>query len=176
MSSGTVIRLESDSCLVLCDGEVLRCTLPGKWRQQRRGQPRPIAVGDRVAIDLKPGGDAVVETIGERTGGVLCRKVAGARSRRGAEERQVEQVVAANVDQLVIVASVADPPLNRRLIDRLAVSGEHGELDVVLCINKVDLARPPGYRPALDLYASLGYGVLATSAATGSEALSVSSM
>ena len=166
MPPGTVIHLESASCVVLSGGEAIRCTLPGKWRL-RPDRARPVAVGDRVTVALKPNGDAVVEAIGERTGGVLCRTVAGARSRRGAEERQVEQVVAANVDQLVIVASVADPPLNRRLIDRLAVSGEHGELDVVLCINKVDLARPPAYRPALDLYGSLGYGVLATSAATG---------
>jgi len=156
---GTVIRLDTASCLVLCNGETVRCTLPGKWRLRRRDRPRAIAVGDVVTFTVPPDGDAVVGEAGERHGGVLARKAAG--------DRNVQQIVAANVDQLVVVASIEEPPLNRRLVDRLAVSGEHGEMDVVVCLNKLDLVDPAVVEPVLAVYAGLGYGILATSVVTG---------
>jgi len=165
MPIGTVIRLDTASCLVLCDGEPVRCALPGKWRLARGSGTRPMAVGDRVVVSLRRRGDAVVRSIEPRHGGKLSRKAAG--------DRDLEQVVAANVDQLVAVVSAAEPPLSRRLLDRLVVSGEHGELDVVVCINKLDLVDPATVEPVLALYRGLGYGAVGTSAVagTGIEAL-----
>lgn len=159
MPVGTVIRLDTASCQILCDGETVRCTLPGKWRLRRREQSRLIAVGDVATIAVKASGDAVVESVAERHGGVLCRKAAG--------DRNVQQVVAANVDQLIVVASIEQPALSRRLLDRLIVSGEHGELDVVVCINKADLVDAARIEPVLEVYRRLGYGALATSAQCG---------
>ncbi|HPD14599.1 MAG TPA: ribosome small subunit-dependent GTPase A [Planctomycetota bacterium] len=137
----------------------MRCSLPGKWRLRKGAQTRPIAVGDRVRFSLLPSGEGVVEGVEPRKGGKLSRKAAG--------EREAEQVVAANVDQLVVVASVAEPELNRRLLDRLVVSGEHGGLDVAVCLNKIDLADAAAYEPVLELYRRLGYRALATSAVSG---------
>ena len=159
MPSGTVIRLDTASCLVLCGGDTVRCTLPGKWRLTHRNQARPIAVGDRVAVAVQPTGEGVVERIEPRHGGKLARKVAG--------ERHLEQVVAANVDQLVVVASTGQPPLNRRLLDRLIVAGERGELDIVLSLNKIDLVAAERFEPVLEVYRRLGYQALATSATDG---------
>jgi len=159
MPIGTVIRLDTASCLVGTDAAPVRCTLPGKWRLTHRNQARPIAVGDRVAYTIQPTGDGVVERVEPRHGGKLARKTAG--------ERSIEQVVAANVDQLVVVAAVADPPLNRRLLDRLAVSGEHGELEIVVCLNKTDLVPAEHLEPTLAVYRALGYRAIATSATQG---------
>ena len=159
MPTGTVIRLDTASCLVLCDRETVRCGLPGKWRLTHRNKARPIAVGDRIAITLQPDGDAVIDRIEPRHGGRLSRRAVG--------ERDIEQVVAANVDQLVVVVSADQPPLNRGLLDRLAVSGEHGELDVAVCLNKIDLADPAPFERVLDVYRRLGYAAAATSATTG---------
>jgi len=159
MPTGTVIRLDTASCLVLCDRETVRCSLPGLWRLTHRNKARPIAVGDVVQIARQPKGDAVVESIEPRHGGKLSRKAAG--------ERDVEQVVAANVDQLVAVVSADEPPLNRRLLDRLVVSGEHGELAVAVCINKVDLVDAAAMEPVLGAYRRLGYAAVGTSAASG---------
>jgi len=159
MPRGTVIRVDTASCLVLCDGKTVRCRFPGKWRLARSNETRPVAVGDRVTLSLLATGDGVVETVEPRQGGLLSRKAAG--------DRLAEQVVAANVDQLVVVVSVDEPPLNRRLLDRVVVSGEHGELDVVICLNKIDLADPATFQPLLDLYQRLDYRALATSALTG---------
>ncbi len=79
MPTGKVIRLDTASCLVLCDGEAVRCTLPGKWRLARRTEARPIAVGDLVTLAREPTGDAVVERVEPRHGGKLSRKAAGDR-------------------------------------------------------------------------------------------------
>jgi len=159
MHSGVVIRLDSASCIVRCDGLDLRCALPGKWRLTRRSQTRPIAVGDRVRLSLQPTGEGALEGIEPRRAGKL--------SRRAASERGLEQVVAANVDQLVAVAAAADPPLNRGLLERLLVSAEHGEMGAVVCLNKADLAQPGQLDGLLAVYRRLGYAALAASAVTG---------
>ncbi|HUT36232.1 MAG TPA: ribosome small subunit-dependent GTPase A [Planctomycetota bacterium] len=159
MPTGVVIRLDTASCIARCEGRDVRCAFPGKWRLSRRHQTRPIAVGDRVQLALQPTGEGVLEGIEPRRGGKLSRKAAG--------NRDVEQVVAANVDQLVIVAAAAKPPLNRGLLDRLAVSAEHGDLDAVVCLNKIDLAQPGEFEGLLAVYRRLGYTALATSAVRG---------
>ncbi len=156
---GVVIRLDSEFWIVRCEGQTLRCSLPGRWRLPKRGQTRPIAVGDRVRFSVAAAGEGVIEGIEPRGAGKLSRKVAG--------DRDVEQVVAANVDQLVVVVAAADPPLNRGLLDRLVVSGERGELRVTVCLNKIDLVDAAAFEPLLALYRRLGYDALATSALTG---------
>jgi len=159
MPLGIVIRLDTAACVVLCDGETIRCPLPGRWRLTRRDQPRAIAVGDRLDVSVTPTGEGLLGTIHPRQGGVLARRAAG--------DRDVQQVVAANVDQLIAVVAAEDPPLNRRLLDRLIVSGEHGELGIVVCINKMDLVEPGSFQSLVELYRKLGYRAFATSAVTG---------
>jgi ribosome biogenesis GTPase len=159
MPRGKVIRLDTASCQVLCNGEALRCELPGLFRLKRRGGVRPIAVGDEVTFSRQETGDGRVETVEPRHGGILSRRAAGG--------RDVQQVVAANVDQLIVVGSLVEPPLNRRLLDRLIVSGEHGEMDAAVCINKADLCEAAAIEPVLSVYRNLGYPAVATSAVTG---------
>jgi ribosome biogenesis GTPase len=156
MPIGTVIRLDTATCLVLAEGQTLRCAYPGKWRLGRGDEALPAAVGDRVAFSLHPTGDGVIESVEPRRSGVLSRKAAG--------DSEAEQVVAANVDQLVVVVSADEPPLNRKLLDRLIVSGEHGDLAIAVCLNKIDLADPARFEPVLALYRRLGYRALSTSA------------
>ncbi|MFW6163510.1 MAG: ribosome small subunit-dependent GTPase A [Planctomycetota bacterium] len=159
MPIGTVIRLDTASCQVLCERQTVRCPLRGKWRLTHKNKPRPIAVGDRVTISLRDDSEGFIERVEPRTGGKLSRKAAG--------HREIEQVVAANVDQLVVVMAAAQPPLNRGLLDRLVVSGDHGDLGVAVCINKIDLVDPQPVEAVLDVYRGLGYPGVATSAATG---------
>ena len=159
MQTGVVIRLDSASCVVRCEGHDVRCPLPGRWRLARRSQTGPLAVGDRMRLSLQPTGEGLLDGVEPRRGGKLSRKAAG--------DRGLEQVVAANVDQLVAVAATVEPPLNRGLLDRLVVSAEHGEMDVVVCVNKTDLAQPGEFDGLLAVYRRLGYAALATSALRG---------
>jgi ribosome biogenesis GTPase len=84
------------------------------------------------------------------------------------EDRRVEHVIVANVDQLLIVGSVREPPLSVGFIDRCIIAGQSGGLSPVVCINKSDLAQTPGeYGPVQDLYLQSGLPVVLTSARTG---------
>ena len=72
-----------------------------------------------------------------------------------------------NVDQLLLVVSVAQPYLKIQLIDRFLASAEQGELPACICLNKIDLVDPESLAPVVDLYRQLGYDVIMTSALTG---------
>jgi ribosome biogenesis GTPase len=78
-----------------------------------------------------------------------------------------EHVLAANVDQVVIVVSLVEPDLKPHLIDRYLASAEQGGLAAIVCLNKADLVDPTPYQPLLGLYNQLGVHALLTSAATG---------
>jgi ribosome biogenesis GTPase len=80
----------------------------------------------------------------------------------------LQQVIVANVDQLLVVASWRDPALWFELVDRYLITAERNNLSPVICVNKIDLAEDPGeYRAALRPYQSLGHQVFFTSALTG---------
>ncbi len=73
----------------------------------------------------------------------------------------------ANVDQAIIVASTGIPPLKQHLIDRYIVATHAGEIEPVICVNKIDCDEDGEARKTLSLYENLGYRTIATSAAEG---------
>jgi ribosome biogenesis GTPase len=76
-------------------------------------------------------------------------------------------VIVSNVDQLLVVASVAEPRLKPNLIDRLLVAAEKGRVRPIICINKIDLTEPANLEPLVGVYSRMGYLVLLVSAKTG---------
>ncbi|MCL4108525.1 UNVERIFIED_CONTAM: hypothetical protein GTU68_046806 [Idotea baltica] len=76
-------------------------------------------------------------------------------------------MIVANIDQVLIVASAADPDLKPNLIDRFLIMAERHELKAVVCINKIDLVERGSLDAVERLYAGLGYPVILTSMATG---------
>ncbi|HEY3874171.1 MAG TPA: ribosome small subunit-dependent GTPase A [Candidatus Kapabacteria bacterium] len=115
-----------------------------------------VAVGDEVRIDpnVVEGEVAVIDEILPRRT-KLSRHAAGRRD-------SFEQVIIANVDLLVIVASVGEPKLRSGIIDRYIVAGIEGGLGIAIAINKIDLASPDEMDEALyfrDLYSEIGYPV-----------------
>jgi ribosome biogenesis GTPase len=121
----------------------------------------PIVVGDEVTLEVvdeakKEG--VITERHPRRT--KLSRKVSTG-------TRELEQVVAANIDNLVIVSSVADPPFRPGLIDRYLVAAAKGDLTPLICVNKVDLGGLEELQEILETYRDLGYPVILTSTKTG---------
>ena len=108
--------------VVRMGGEERESTIAGRLRRAR-----PV-VGDRVEIRELPDRSVRVEAVLPRRGILL----------RGAF-RNEEKIVAANVDVLVIVAAVADPPLRTGLIDRYLVAAWRGGIEAMLALTKVDL-------------------------------------
>lgn len=150
---GQVAAVYMDKCLVWRpDGEWV-CT----WRGRLRGQPHPV-VGDRVTF--QPLGDESGEISAiHRRESELRRSVAH-RGRGG--QRSRVQVLAANVAQVVIVASLHDPPFRTGLVYRLLVATQLAELSPRLCITKCDLDTNGEYARLADQFGDLGIPVLGT--------------
>jgi ribosome biogenesis GTPase len=97
----------------------------------------------------------------------MIESVEPRRSELSRKYRNKEQVIAANVDQVLIVSALAEPPVKLNLVDRMIAAAEKAEILPVLCFNKADLIDPADYQPLLGSYAQLGYPTLLTSAKTG---------
>ncbi len=178
---GVVIKKTVGTYDVEIGGNVLSCTLstglkkdivhpaPSPDSPRRRpgaAQPRhfdPVAVGDRVRCAERGSGPAqIVEILPRRNR--LARR--SAVPMPGAHP--FEQVIVANLDQVVPVFAVAQPAPHWNMLDRYLVSAESLELPVLICITKLDLtAEDDGLRAVVEEYRRIGYPVILTSARTG---------
>lgn len=83
----------------------------------------------------------------------------------------LERVVAANVDVVVVVVSVVEPPLHPRLIDRFVIAIEQGGAEALLCVNKVDrldtVQKQESELAKLEPYDAMGLSIVLCSAETG---------
>lgn len=75
----------------------------------------------------------------------------------------MEQIVAANVDNLIIVSSCQQPKFNNRTIDRFIVAAECSHINPIIVINKIDLDSDRQFAEWSDLYRAIGYKVVETS-------------
>ena len=118
------------------------------------GKSAILATGDRVLVESQ-GDDLVVTAVAPRTT-KLSRPAVG---------HGGEQVLAANVDVLVVVAAAAKPAFKPGLVDRYIVAGEVGGTSTILCINKMDLVDAEPADAAI--YRDAGVPVVNTSCVTG---------
>ncbi|MFN3394643.1 MAG: ribosome small subunit-dependent GTPase A [Candidatus Thermochlorobacter sp.] len=97
------------------------------------------------------------------------RRTSLSRNRRRRHNRsgETEHVIASNIDQLVIVTSVIEPPFRPKLVDRYLAFAEFERLSPLLVLNKIDLDTAHLAQSLLQPYADLGYDTLALSAHTG---------
>ena len=156
---GTVVEVSSSLCRVDLAGRCLVCGLRGSLSAQDTGFTNVVAVGDRVIVSENGSDRGIVEA-------VLPRRSALARP--DTFYGHLQQVIVANADQLLVVASWREPPLWFELVDRYLIAAERNNLRPIICVNKVDLVGDPSdCRGALRPYLTLGYQVLFTSALTG---------
>ena len=113
-----------------------------------------IAVGDQVSVigDLSGDPDALARIVRIAERSTVLRRTAD-------DNDPYERVIVANADQLVIVASLADPEPSYGLIDRCVVAALTAGLEPVLCLTKADLAAPDD---ALARYAELDVPAIVT--------------
>lgn len=154
---GLVVKAQSGIFDVKTERGVFPARLRGRLTQGPM-ESDAIAVGDRVRVSLLEDGNAVIEDVEPRER-VLSRNAPG--------RQEIEQVIVANPDQIVIVFACADPDPNFRMLDRFLVVSERERVPAVICANKIDLVVPRSARQEFGLYKELGYPVLYTSATTG---------
>jgi ribosome biogenesis GTPase len=135
-------------------GEVHEASLRGRLKLDRE-EARKLAVGDHVVLEIDQRGAAW--TITE----ILPRH--SQLARRAPGEGQGERIVAANVDQVVVVFAAAKPEPHRRMLDRFLVIAEANSLDARVVINKVELVERDAAERDFAAYVAAGYAVHFTS-------------
>lgn len=152
---GTVIKSQSGFFWVRTDEGVLRCVLRGRLKRLRVASDI-VTLGDQVRVTPTiPGEGAVEEVLPRRT--KLARRAAGS---KGVWK---EDVLVANLDQVIAVFAVANPEPHLRMLDRYLLTAELNGLDVTIVANKCDL-RPRAEIEALFApYERIGYTLLLTS-------------
>lgn len=138
-------------------GRIYRCTTRRLLKTLQTEQRHVLAVGDHVKFRPinEAAGQGVIERVEPRRG-ILSRSAHGR-----------QQIIVANVEQVLIVVSAAEPPLKPNLIDRMLIAAEKGQIRPIICINKIDLVDPALLQPLVGLYSQMGYQVLLLSAETG---------
>ena len=151
-------RVDYGSCILMPGhGPPLEGTVKGSLRGSSKALGNAVVVGDRVHFQ-KDRGRAVVVAVAPR------RNVF---SRRAVGRRPAEQVVAANVDQVVLVASVLEPEFKPNFADRVLCQAEHAGIPARIVINKIDLGSRDLALVVLADYARAGYPGQPASAKSG---------
>lgn len=161
---GTVIRNTGSHYVVETDGGVeINCKIKGNFRIKGIRTTNPVAVGDHVTIgEQGPDGVAFITAISPRKNYII---------RKASNLSKESHIIAANIDQALLVVTLVDPPTSTTFIDRFLATAEAYAVPVIIAINKIDLLTADEDIELLEavsyLYKSIGYKVLSLSAKTG---------
>jgi len=158
-TAATIVQLYGKAAVAQTqDGVNHEVIVSGRLKKGKRAMRSPIAVGDLVGIELMPDGSAVL-------GEILPRRTV--LSRPSAHNPRIQQIVAANVDRVMVTVAAPSIETYLELVDRLLISAASAGLEPVLLINKCDLVPEAEVREQLASYHQLGHLMLYVSAATG---------
>ncbi len=162
---GTVIRNTGSAYLVEPHGggSAVECKIKGKFRLKGIRTTNPVAVGDRVVFNMQTDNTAYITEIIPRRNYII---------RRASNLSKEAHIIAANLDQVFLIAKLAHPLTSTTFIDRFLSTAEAYRIPATLVINKIDLLQDdPDAQELLDgvsyLYRSIGYPVVPVSAETG---------
>jgi len=165
---GVIFKIESkDYYLYNGQFDKIRCSLKGRFQKEYELKKDKLyavdiaAVGDRVEFEINKDGTGVINEIYPRRNYISRKapRIKGA----GTRGERLEQIVASNIDNLIIVGSCNSPKFNNRLIDRLLVAAESSNLHSIIVINKTDLDKSDKMLTWSDLYTKIGYEIIMTS-------------
>ena len=149
------------------DGQLVDCKIKGNFRLKDIRSTNPVAVGDRVEVtEPQPSAGAeqgsFITAIEDRRNYIV---------RKSINLSKQSHILAANVDQALLVVTVSHPQTSTTFIDRFLASAEAYRVPVVLVFNKTDLLAPDEQhyqQMMVTLYEGIGYDCRQISAATGS--------
>ena len=154
---GRVISAHGLKCKVVDDkdGTIYDCAIRQVLKSLSIDGRSAVVAGDLVRFRAEAKLDGMIEHVEPRHG-IISRT-----------SRGQQHVIVANVDYLLIIASVAEPSLKPVLIDRFLLTASQCDVQPVLVLNKIDLVDPVSLQQLVGVYASMGVRVLMTSAETG---------
>ena len=140
----------------LQDGKEVKARLPGRFKLENKKISNPIAVGDKVEL-LPEAENFIIEVITPRKNYIV---------RKSPKKKHFAHMIAANIDQAVLIASHKRPRTSLGFIDRFLVTLEAFRIPGYLLINKSDLyskEEQTALRDIMELYESIGYQTMMTS-------------
>ena len=145
------------------DGHIYRARLKGKFKIKGLKVTNPIAVGDRVQFEVEDEleNTAVIFDIAPRENYII---------RQSVHKTAHGHILAANIDQAVLLATLTLPRTSLGFIDRFLVAAESFRIPTTVIFNKADILNEEGLafqRELQDMYEAIGYQTLATSAVDG---------
>lgn len=144
------------------NGDEIECRIKGKFRLSKLKTTNPVAVGDNVEIDTEAGLEmAMITKIYDRKNYII---------RQSARHRFKKHIVAANLDQALLIVTFSQPRTSLGFVDRFLLNTEMYDIPTVLIFNKQDIYTAKDmamYKDAKALYKRLGYDSLLVSAVAG---------
>ena len=156
--TATVVRATGSWYDVLHDGETVRCRIRGRLRLKGVRSTNPVVVGDEVACEADEGGDYVIADILPRRNYVI---------RRASNLSKESHIIAANVDQALLMASLRSPETPTEFVDRFLVTCEAYKVPVTILLSKLDLQDAEAVAEIRAVYEGAGYRVLEVSVREG---------
>lgn len=144
------------------DGQKIDCRIKGKFRIKGITTTNPIAVGDIVDFEMEPDReDGVITNLRQRKNYII---------RKAINLSKQAQIIAANLDQAILVVTLASPRTSLGFIDRFLVTAEAYDIPARLVFNKLDLFSDEGLEVLADykaIYEDIGYPCFEVSAIEG---------
>ena len=154
-NTGSWYQVKSD------DGQFIECKIKGNFRLKGIRSTNPVAVGDRVQIILNQEGTAFINEIEDRKNYII---------RRSSNLSKQSHILAANLDQCMLVVTINYPETSTIFIDRFLASAEAYRVPVNLVFNKIDAYDEDEFRyldALINLYTHIGYPCFKVSAKNG---------
>lgn len=144
------------------DGQKIDCRIKGKFRIKGITTTNPIAVGDIVDFEMEPDReDGIITNLRQRKNYII---------RKSINLSKQAQIIAANLDQAILVVTLASPRTSLGFIDRFLVTAEAYDIPARLVFNKLDLFSDEGLEVLADykaIYEDIGYPCFEVSAIEG---------
>jgi ribosome biogenesis GTPase len=158
---GTVLKSTGSRYLVLGPRERIECRIKGKLRLEGITATNPVAVGDRVEFEMDDGAMGSIVGLLPRKNYII---------RKATNLSKQSHVIAANVDQAFVIATLAFPRTSLGFIDRFLATAEAYDIPAGIVFNKMDIYTEEGLKGIEEvsaLYEKIGYKCWRVSAVEG---------
>lgn len=150
---GVVIKSTGSWYTVLSEGSIIECRIKGVFRIKDIKTTNPIAVGDNVDFEMEADGRGVIHAIADRKNYII---------RKSINLSKQSHILAANVDQAMLVVTLAFPRTSAGFIDRFLLTAEAYHIPTKIIFNKVDLFLKDGnlmkeLNDFIAVYEKIGY-------------------
>jgi len=142
----------------LDDGDQIEARMKGKFRLKGIRTTNPIAVGDKVTLKKEEDGTAVIYEIGKRKNYII---------RKSINLSKKTHILAANIDQAILIVTISQPKTYTAFIDRFLVTAEAYHIPTVIIFNKIDIYSDEEKKELSSMkksYEKIGYQCLEVSA------------